>query len=95
MDRLDPLSFMVDDPFLELNFSITILLSKKEYLAICDEVGMPKDEFWKNIPPTCCSDSEGCLGNFKKDENWNHVLMEKCKRCKYLKGNNYGDNKSK
>lgn len=86
LDRLDPLSFMVNDPFLEMNFSITILLSKKEYLAICNEASMSKDEFWKNVPPTCYNNSEGCSGNFKKDKNLNYILMEKCKKCKYLKG---------
>lgn len=85
LNRLDPLSYMVGDPFMEMSFSITILVSKKEYLAICDEAGVPKDEFWKNIPPTCCNNIEGCSGNFKRDKSWNYILMEKCKKCKYMK----------
>lgn len=30
-----------------MTFTIVILLSKKEYLSICDEAGVEKDKFWK------------------------------------------------
>ena len=72
--------------FLKWIFQLRYFYQKKEYLAICNEASMSKDEFWKNVPPTCYNNSEGGSGNFKRDKNWNYILMEKCKKCKYLKG---------
>lgn len=47
LDRLDPLSTYVDDPFQELTICITILVSKREYIALCKEAGVEAVKFWQ------------------------------------------------
>lgn len=89
--RLDPMSFKVSDPFQKMTFKIVILLSKKEYLSICDEAGVEKDKFWELEKPSCFrynrfEDNDTCCGKKTYDpETKCLVSLKKCRKCSFLK----------
>ena len=98
LDRIDPMLYVLEsDPFDDMNFSFLITLSKKEYLKICEEAGVCKDEFWKDEIPSCYVENcnydlhdktyTSCMGRFKRDVDYKRVLMKKCEKCKHWKGN--------
>ena len=88
LERLDPLSYMIDDPFQKLRFRIAILVSKTEYLAICEEAGVEKDKFWENEKPSCFIYREGattCKGKYSRDYiSTGYAYLKKCEKCKYF-----------
>lgn len=89
--RLDPMSFKVSDPFQKMTFKIVILLSKKEYLNICDEAGVKRDKFWELEKPSCFrynrfEDNDTCCGRNTYDpEAKCLVSLKKCRKCKFFK----------
>ncbi|MGN0512723.1 MAG: hypothetical protein ACI4GD_00495 [Lachnospiraceae bacterium] len=92
LQNIDPLLWNVKDPFEKMDFDITILLSKKEYLAICSEAGVKQDKFWEDTKPVCfncCRDNDKyCRGKYRY--NWtgskvDHNLIKKCEKCKWYK----------
>ena len=89
LNRVDPMSFQISDPFRKMTFEIVILLSKKEYLSICDEAGVEKDKFWELEKPSCfrynrLEDNDTCCGrNAYHPEAKSLVLLKKCRKCKY------------
>lgn len=88
LERIDPLLWNVKDPWNELRFEINILLSKKEYLKLCEEAGVEKREFWKEIPPTCFrkNDDGFCSGVYHYEfRSLQKKMMKKCQKCKYWK----------
>lgn len=90
--NIDPLLWNVDDPFEHLEFSVSVLVSQKEYLALCKEAGVEEKEFWKALPPTCYSEIRGvCKGKRrylqKPDGSWGYQLNKKCVDCDWRKGN--------
>ena len=91
LDRIDPMSFKISDPFQKMTFKIVILLSKKEYLSICDEAGVKRDKFWKLEKPNCFrynrfEDNNTCCGNKTYDPETKSVnWLKKCRKCKFLR----------
>ena len=85
LERIDPLLWHVSDPFNKMRFEINILLSKKKYLVLCEEAGVKKNEFWKDIPPVCFrEDQDGsCPGAYHYSYGNGKRLMSKCEKCKY------------
>lgn len=90
LERIDPLLWNVRDPWNELRFEVNILLSKKEYLKLCEEAGVEKREFWKEIPPTCFrkNDDGFCSGVYRYEfSSLRKTIMKKCQKCKYWREN--------
>lgn len=90
LDNIDPLLWNVKDPFEKMVFDITILLSKKEYLTICEEAGVPQTKFWEDVKPVCfCSSQDHAYCTGKKRYNWKgnvtRELIKKCIKCKWYK----------
>ncbi|MCI5509307.1 MAG: hypothetical protein MR436_02460 [Eubacterium sp.] len=96
LQNIDPLLWNIIDPFEKMDFGITILLSKKEYLAICSEAGVKQDKFWEATKPVCFNcgrdNDKYCRGKYRY--NWTgskveHDLIKKCKKCKWYKKLNH------
>ena len=90
LEKIDPLLWNVRDPWNELRFEVNILLSKKEYLKLCEEAGVEKREFWKEIPPTCFrkNDDGFCSGVYRYEfSSLRKTIMKKCQKCKYWREN--------
>lgn len=91
LDRIDPMSFKISDPFQKMTFKIVILLSKKEYLSICDEAGVKRNKFWELEKPSCFrysrfEDNDTCCGKKTYDpETKCLVSLKKCRKCKFFK----------
>ena len=91
LDRIDPMSFKISDPFQKMTFEIVILLSKKEYLNICDEADVERDKFWKLEKPSCFrynrfEDNDTCCGKKTYDPEAKSLrLLKKCRKCRFLK----------
>lgn len=89
LNRLDPLSYMINDPFQKMSFKITILLSKKEYLVLCEESGVEKNKFWQTEKPVCFTlsmadpEKEKCRGNYSYKMGRKH-FAKKCFTCRYF-----------
>lgn len=89
--RLDPMSFKISDPFQKMTFKIVILLSKKEYLSICDEAGVERDKFWELEKPSCFrynrfEDNDTCCGRNTYDpETKSLIWLKKCRKCRFFK----------
>lgn len=90
LQNIDPLLWNVNNPFEHLNFDISILVSKKEYLTLCKEAGVEEKEFWKELPPTCYYGSV-CVGKRrflqKPDGSLGYQLYKKCIDCDWRKEN--------
>ena len=89
LDRLDPLSYMINDPFQKMSFKITILLSKKEYLVLCEEAGVEKNKFWQTEKPVCFTlsmaepEKKKCSGHYSYKMGRKN-FAKKCFTCKYF-----------
>lgn len=89
--RLDPMSFKISDPFQKMTFKIVILLSKKEYLSICDEAGVKRNKFWELEKPSCFKysrfeDNDTCCGKKTYDpETKSLIWLKKCRKCKFFR----------
>lgn len=91
LQNVDPLLWNINDPFQKLDFDISVVVSKKEYLKICEEAGVEKIEFWKDIAPVCCSNNSGCTGKRRyvrnEDGNYGYQVNKKCLQCPWYKEN--------
>lgn len=91
LDRIDPMSFKISDPFQKMTFKIVILLSKREYLSICDEAGVKRNKFWELEKPSCFKysrfeDNNTCCGNKTYDpETKSFIWLKKCRKCKFFR----------
>lgn len=91
LNRLDPMSFKISDPFQKMTFKIVILLSKKEYLSICDEAGVKRDKFWELEKPSCFrysrfENNDTCCGRNTYDPEAKYLIsLKKCRKCKFFK----------
>lgn len=91
LNRLDPMSFKISDPFQKMTFKIVILLSKKEYLSICDEAGVKRDKFWELEKPSCFrysrfENNDTCCGRNTYDPETKCLIsLKKCRKCKFFK----------
>lgn len=91
LNRLDPMSFKISDPFQKMTFRIVILLSKKEYLSICDEAGVKRDKFWELEKPSCFrynrfENNDTCCGRNTYDPEAKCLIsLKKCRKCKFFK----------
>lgn len=89
LDNIDPVAFVLEkDPFNEMDFSFTIVLSKKEYLRLCSVAGVEAKKFWLEEKPVCLSENEEvCGGDWKHAWEKGYFLKKKCTKCKYYKKN--------
>lgn len=90
LNNIDPVAFVLEkDPFNEMDFSFTIVLSKKEYLRLCVVAGVEAKKFWLEEKPVCLpNDKEICIGDWKYNwEQGRNILKKKCAKCKYYKAN--------
>lgn len=91
LNRIDPMSFKISDPFQKMTFKIVILLSKKEYLSICDEAGVKRNKFWELEKPSCFKysrfeDNDTCCGKKTYDpETKSLIWLKKCRKCKFFR----------
>lgn len=91
LNRVDPMSFGISDPFRKMTFKIVILLSKKEYLSICDEAGVKRDKFWELEKPSCFrynrfENNDTCCGRNTYDPETKCLIsLKKCRKCKFFK----------
>ena len=91
LNRIDPMSFKLSDPFQNMTFKVVILLSKKEYINICDEAGVERDKFWELSKPNCFrynrfEDNDTCCGKKTYDpETKSLIWLKKCGKCKFFK----------
>lgn len=97
LNRVDPMSFQISDPFRKMTFTIVILLSKKEYISICDEAGVEKDKFWELEKPSCFrynrfEDNDTCCGKSTYVPKTSCLVpLKKCKKCKFFKNANFSN----
>lgn len=89
LDNIDPVAFLLEkDPFNDMEFSFSIVLSKKEYLRLCTAAGVEAKKFWLEEKPVCLAeDKEICNGDKKYDWEKGKILKKKCIKCKYYKEN--------
>ena len=91
LNRIDPMSFKLSDPFQNMTIKVVILLSKKEYINICDEAGVERDKFWELSKPNCFrynrfEDNDTCCGKKTYDpETKSLIWLKKCGKCKFFK----------
>ena len=87
LSNIDPVSYVLEeDPFNKMDFSLSIVLSKKEYLRLCDVAGVEGRKFWLEEPPLCLKNTEGCPGDWSY--NWEMrkmLLKKKCTKCRFYK----------
>ena len=93
LDNIDPVAFTMNDPYNELDFSVTIILSKKEYMQLAEKAGVHVEKFWLSEKPKCFrntfTEKEKCLGDYKIVQNketfkYQRTLYKKCENCKFL-----------
>lgn len=89
LQNIDPFAYVLgEDPFNDMEFSFSIVLSKKEYLRLCNVAGVEAKKFWLEEKPVCLGkDSEICRGDWKYEWEKGHLLKKKCAKCKYYKEN--------
>jgi len=91
LENIDPMLWVIEDPFNKINFDITILLSKKAYLEICEEAGVRPDKLWEKERPLCHnSKEETCSGSYKYNNIGYNVYKQlkiKCLKCPWYKDN--------
>ena len=87
LNNIDPVAYILEeDPFNDMDFSFSIILSKKEYLRLCEVAGVEAKKFWLEEKPSCLDDGkETCNGDWKHDWKKGPVLKKKCIKCKYYK----------
>ena len=88
INNIDPVSYVLEeDPFHKMDFSLSIVLSKKEYLRLCNVAGVKEYKFWLDEAPLCLKSSDGCSGDWKYDWETGRLLKKKCVKCRYYKEN--------
>lgn len=89
LSNIDPVAYLLeDDPFNDMEFSFSIVLSKKEYLRLCGIAEVEAKKFWLDEKPLCLAeDKEICQGAWKYDWEKGNLLKKKCIKCKYYKEN--------
>lgn len=89
LSNIDPIAYILgEDPFNEMEFSVSIVLSKKEYLRLCEKAGVEARKFWLEEKPLCLKDNEEiCPGDWPYNWEKGRTLKKKCAKCKYYKGN--------
>lgn len=89
INNIDPVAYILeDDPFNKMDFSFSIVLSKKAYLRLCESAGVEQKKFWLDEKPLCLeADKNICCGDWKYDWNNGNLLKKKCKKCRYFQGN--------
>lgn len=89
LNNIDPMLWVIKDPFNKMDFTINICISKTEYKALCEEAGVAYDKFWENERPECYTDKYNmhkCEGKYTYDTNTRcNVLIKKCQNCKWRK----------
>lgn len=89
LDNIDPMIWVIKDPFNKMDFTINICISKTEYKALCKEAGVAYDKFWENVKPECYTDKYNmhkCEGKYTYYTDTHcHVLLKKCRKCKWRK----------
>lgn len=89
LSNIDPVAYLLEkDPFNDMDFSFSIILSKKEYLRLCGVAGVAAKKFWLEEKPLCLDDGKNiCSGDWKHEWGKGPVLKKKCIKCKYYKEN--------
>ena len=91
LDNIDPIAYIIEkDPFNDMEFSFSVVLSKKEYLRLCVVAGVEAKKFWLEEKPVCLNEGEGkdiCRGDWKYDWQKGNLLKKKCVKCKCYKEN--------
>ena len=88
LDNIDPVAYILEeDPFNEMSFSFSIVLSKKEYLRLCNVAGVEAVKFWLEEKPVCLGEKDVCYGDWKYVWQKGNLLKKKCTKCKYYKEN--------
>lgn len=90
LDNIDPIAYVLEeDPFNNMEFSFSIVLSKKEYLRLCVEAGVEAKKFWLEEKPLCLTAGKDvCHGDWKYDcQKRENILKKKCAKCKFYKEN--------
>ena len=87
LQNIDPVAYLLEeDPFNDMNFSFAIVLSKKEYLRLCDVAGVEATKFWLDEKPICFNKSgEACYGDWKYEYGKGYIIKKKCLKCKHYK----------
>lgn len=90
LDNIDPFLWKFHDKFNKMEFDITIVMSKAQYLEFCREADVNPIKFWIREKPKCFvakqSDENLCEGSIKrswKGINYTRELCMKCKKCKW------------
>ena len=99
LNNIDPMIWRIKDPFNDMVFGITILISKKEYLTICKEEEIEPEKFWEKVKPVCHSSEreDACYGSYKHNYigfNIQRTLLTKCLKCPWHKDNRNIDKKT-
>lgn len=89
LSNIDPVAYLLErDPFNDMDFSFSIVISKKEYLRLCAAAGVEPKKFWLEEKPVCLEKGkEICPGARKYVWEKGFLLMKKCAKCKYYKEN--------
>lgn len=89
LENIDPVAYLLErDPFNDMEFSFSIILSKREYLRLCEVAGVEPKKFWLEEKPLCLpEDKEICGGDWRYDWQKGNLLKKKCVKCKYYKEN--------
>lgn len=89
LDNIDPIKWIVKDPFNEMRFSLAIVLSKTMYAELCRKAGVEPVKFWLTQMPICYNElpdgSKKCKGKYKRERGFGSHLCKKCTTCKYWK----------
>lgn len=86
--NIDPMKWVLEkDPFNKMKFSLSIILSKREYLRLCSVAGIEQNKFWLDQKPTCFrGKSDICYGKYRwNPSTYNGELLKKCPKCKYYR----------
>lgn len=89
LDNIDPVAYLLNkDPFNDMDFSFSIVLSKKEFLRLCGVAGVEEKKFWLEDKPLCLQKGkEICCGDWKYEWKKGNLLKKKCVKCIYYKEN--------
>lgn len=89
LSNIDPMVWLLKDPFNKMEFSINILLSKKTYIRLCKEAGVAPVRFWQKEKPVCykapvTSHDSSCVGKLAWDrDTCERKMLKKCLSCKW------------
>lgn len=92
LQNIDPIAYVLEkDPFNDMDFSFSVVLSKKEYLRLCTVAGVEPKKFWLEEKPLCLQEGKDiCYGDWKynwKNGNLLKMTKKKCVKCRYYKEN--------